>query len=121
MSQLIPSSCKALVCPAVGQPLQVDSVPIPTAIPGSAVVGVLASPILPDHKDFLLGKFSYMQFLNPLSPGSQGVGRVVAVEVDATSLHIDQLILIETFVRARDNPDVQIPLSLSKMFSPTAN
>lgn len=61
-----------------------------------------------------------MQFLTPIIPGSRGVGRVVAVGVDATSLHIDQLVLIEPFVRGCDDPDVQILLSVSQISSPTA-
>ena len=120
MSQAIPPTCKALVCSGLGEPLKVESVSTPTATSGSAVVHLLASQVLHTHKDILSGKHSHMRFPLPLIPGSRAVGRVAATGVDAASLQVGQLVLVEPFVRGRDDPNVQILLALSQMFSPSA-
>ena len=120
MSQPLSPTCKALVCNALGQPLKVESVSTPIAIPGSAVVRVLASPIMHTHKNILSGRVPYMQFPIPLIPGSRAVGRVATLGVDATSLQVGQLVLIEPFIRGRDDPEVQILWAVSHMSSSAA-
>ena len=108
MAQTLPSTCKALVCHAVGQPLKIESVPIPEAVTGSVVVRVLASPVQPNHKEVLDGNIPYLQYPIPRLPGSSGVGRVTAVGPDTTSLKVGQLVLTECFIRGRDDPNIQI-------------
>lgn len=120
MSQTIPSTSKGLVCNARGQPLSIQSVPTPDAIPGSAVIRVLASLIGPNTRSILSGKISFMQFPTPLIPGQRAVGRVAAVGADATSLQVGQLVIVEPFIRGRDDPDVQILWALSQGPSPAS-
>ena len=120
MSSSLPSTCQALVCQTVGQPLSLESVATPEAVLGSVVVKVIASPVQHNHKNMLSGKIPYMQFPLPMIPGSRAVGRIAAVGVDTTSLEVGQLVLVECFVRGRDNPDVQILWAASQMSSPAA-
>ena len=40
-SQSVPATMRALVCEDVGQPLTVEIVPVPEAVPGSVLVKVL--------------------------------------------------------------------------------
>jgi D-arabinose 1-dehydrogenase-like Zn-dependent alcohol dehydrogenase len=44
----------------------------------------------------------------PVIPGSFAVGRIAAVGPDAVSLKPDQLVLVGSFVRARDDPSVSV-------------
>ena len=120
MTSSLPSTCQALVCQAIGQPLKLESITTPEAKPGSVVVRVLASPIQHNHNKILSGQIPYMQYPLPWIPGSRAVGRVAAVGVDATSLQVGQLVLIECFVKGRDDPDIQILWAVSQMFSPAA-
>lgn len=106
--QPLPSTRRALVCPAVGQPLIVQTIPTPDAVPGSVIVRILASNVEPAMAKLLSGERSGIAFPTPFIPGSRAIGRVAAVGPDTTSLQIGQLVMLEPFVRGRDNPDVQI-------------
>lgn len=120
MSQTIPSTSKALVCHAVGQPLSIESVPTPDAVPGSVVVRVLASGVPTNGQKAFAGEIPFLQFPTPIIPGAMGVGRVAAVGVDTASLQVGQLVLVEPFIRGRDDPDVQILFTGSQGFSPAS-
>lgn len=57
-------------------------------------------------------------------PGNTGIGRVAAVGPDTTSLAVGQLVMLDTLIRARDDPGVQIlwgfwdgPTPASKKFA----
>ncbi|KAK0723449.1 hypothetical protein B0T26DRAFT_675020 [Lasiosphaeria miniovina] len=103
----LPASMKALVCESVGKPLKLKMIPTPTGIPGSVVIKVLAS--LADFRiPINLGGAIGFTFPSDLCPSGRAIGRIVATDTDTTSLNHGQLVLIEPFVRARDNPDVQI-------------
>lgn len=118
MSQNIPRKSKGLVCHAVGQPLSVESVQTPEAVPGSVVIRVINAAVQSDLQSVLKGEHSFLQFPTPIILGHRGIGPVVAVGPDATSLPIGQLVLAESFIRARDNPDIQILWAASQGPSP---
>ncbi|CZR67964.1 related to ADH3-alcohol dehydrogenase III [Phialocephala subalpina] len=54
------------------------------------------------------GNLPYLYFPTPMVPGARAIGRIAATGPDTTSFQVDQLVLLDPFIRARDNPDVQI-------------
>ncbi|KAJ9143327.1 GroES-like protein [Pleurostoma richardsiae] len=107
MTQSLPETMKALVCEEVGQPLTLKTLPTPAPTVGSVVVQVLC---ISSHRSLpavLSGK-SFFTFPTPLTPGNTAIGRVAAIGQDTTSLAVGQLVMLEAFIRARDNPDIQI-------------
>lgn len=103
----LPPTMKALVCAEAGQPLKLQTVETPIAVPGSVIVKIITAGIDSTLNSILSGK-SFFTFPNDTTPGSRAVGRVVATGVDTTSLEVGQLVMLEPFVRARDNPGLQI-------------
>lgn len=120
MSQTIPPTSKALVCHAVGQPLSIQSVPTPDAVPGSAVIRVIASLISPNMQSMLSVEHPFLKFPTPIIPGQRGVGRIAAVGADSTSLPVGQLVMVDPYIRSRDDPDVQILWASSQGPSPVS-
>ncbi|KAB5576204.1 chaperonin 10-like protein [Coniochaeta sp. 2T2.1] len=117
----LPSTMKALVCAEPGQPMELQTVPTPLPTHGSVVIKVLAASVDPALRHILSGIF--FTFPKNLVPGSRAIGRIAAIGPDTTSLEEGQLVTIEPFIRARDNPDVQIlwgtfdgPTAASKKF-----
>ncbi len=68
---------KALVLDAVNQPLQLKEVADPTPGPGEAVVALEAAAL--NHRDLWIQKGQYAGLKFPITPGSDGCGRVAAV------------------------------------------
>ncbi|PQE05594.1 alcohol dehydrogenase protein [Rutstroemia sp. NJR-2017a BBW] len=91
----------------MGQP-QIKTLPTPTPVDGSVVVKVLATSVEPAYKHIFDGKVPFLHVPTPSIPGTRAVGRIAAVGPDTTSLALGQLVVLEPFVRARDDPDVQI-------------
>ncbi|KAH8694127.1 hypothetical protein BGW36DRAFT_384430 [Talaromyces proteolyticus] len=106
----LPSTYRAVVCHEYGQPLALDTRPIPAAEPGTAIVKVLSTLVDPSEKHRLLlsKRNPYFSQQPPFIPGSGAVGRVAALGKDATSLQVGQLVLLDCFVRGRDDPNAQI-------------
>jgi D-arabinose 1-dehydrogenase-like Zn-dependent alcohol dehydrogenase len=103
---------KALVVPARGSQIGLQTVPVPEALPGSVIVKVLSTFVNPNQAKILRSKDSKdsigFTFPTPMIPGAYSVGRIADVGPDTTSLAVDQLVLLEPFIRGRDNGDVQI-------------
>lgn len=121
-STSLPTIMKALVCEAAGMPLKLKNVPVPTAIPGSAVVKVLAAAVDSELMKYISGRV--FTFPKNSVHGGRAVGRVAAVGPDAASLREGQLVLLERFIRARDDSSVEIlwglydgPTPASKKFA----
>lgn len=108
-SQAFLSTFRAIVCHDYGQPPRLETLPMPEVVPRSAIVRILAAPCAATQKHVLLRPRNPV-FSNPTPfiPGVSAVGRVAAVGPDATSLKIGQLVLLEPFVRGRDDSDAQI-------------
>ncbi|KAH8886511.1 GroES-like protein [Thozetella sp. PMI_491] len=117
MADSLPETMKALVCEEAGKPLQLKIVPTPQPIIGSVVVKVLCVLSQRSLPHILTGK-SFFTFPTPLTPGNSAIGRVAAVGQDTTSLAVGQLVMLETFIRARDNGDIQILWGFSDGQSP---
>ncbi|PQE30114.1 alcohol dehydrogenase protein [Rutstroemia sp. NJR-2017a WRK4] len=106
-SSSLPPTMRALQLEVMGQP-QIKTLPTPTAVDGSVVVKVLATSVEPAYKHIFDGKVPFLHVPTPSIPGTRAVGRVAAIGPDTTSLELGQLVVLEPFVRARDDPDVQI-------------
>ncbi|KAJ1561167.1 hypothetical protein HK405_004732 [Cladochytrium tenue] len=73
---------------------------------GSCVVKVLAVAADPGTVR-LLSVRTYFTHPGPFSLGSRGIGRVAAVGSDAARLRPGHLAMLESFLRARDDPTVK--------------
>jgi NADPH:quinone reductase-like Zn-dependent oxidoreductase len=95
---------KALLVPTPGQPLTLTTLPTPTPTPGSCILRILAveaSPLTPRLIQGLPGYTFPPNFI----PGAHAIGRVVATGPDATTLLPGQLVMLEGFIRPRDDPN----------------
>lgn len=119
MAQPLPETMRALVCDGPGQPLVIKTVPTPQPTMGSVVVKVLCVQSHRGLEHILSGK-TFFTFPQPLTPGNTGIGRVAAVGPDTTSLAVGQLVMLDTLIRARDDPDVQILWGFWDGTSPTS-
>lgn len=122
MAAELPSTYRAVVCREYGQPLSFETLQTPAAEPGSAVVKVLAAVVDPSEKERLLEKARNVHFSQqpPFVPGNCAVGRVAALGKDATTLKVGQLVILEPFVRGRDDPTAQILRAVYEGPSPSA-
>lgn len=101
------TTMQAVVVTALTDPLSisVEERPVPTPTPGSVVVQVLATAIADYQRQILTGERNYPLQL-PLIPGGNGIGRIAALGPDATSLEAGQLVLVDSYIRVRDNSDL---------------
>jgi alcohol dehydrogenase len=70
---------KAWMLDAPGQPLALRDEPQPTPRRGTVLVRVEAVPLLSYTRQYLQGKLPYGYPPGPFSPGTNGIGRVIAV------------------------------------------
>lgn len=99
----VPQTHRVLLLTSPTETPTVTTRPIPTVVAGSALVRVLAAPVLSYAKEVYppnnVRGYSYPL---PMVPGGSCVGRVAAVAEDATTLTEDTLVLVDSFLRARD-------------------
>ncbi|KAH8901043.1 putative isopropanol dehydrogenase [Thozetella sp. PMI_491] len=98
---------RALVLHSRSEPLQLETLPLPTATPGSLIVRVLATNIVTYQSEILTGVRPYPLSL-PMTPGNTAIARIHEIGPDTTSLAPGQLVYIDISLRARDNPSVSI-------------
>ncbi|RYN20876.1 hypothetical protein AA0112_g10464 [Alternaria arborescens] len=106
-SASIPPTMKALFQETKNGPLVLKEVSTPEPGPGSIVVKILANLLQHQTPGILSGEAGFT-YPVPMTPGGRAVGRVAATGPDTTSLPIGQLVLLEPFIRARDDPDTWI-------------
>ncbi|KAH9897269.1 alcohol dehydrogenase [Xylariomycetidae sp. FL2044] len=111
----LPATHRALVLRSAKEPLDmaVEERPTPQPTSGSAVVRVMAAAVLSYAREVYNGKRNY-PFPLPFVPGSSGVGRIVAVGPDAALLRPGQLVLIDSFIRGRDDAAARCLSGLSE-------
>ncbi|KAI3287263.1 hypothetical protein DTO002I6_7905 [Penicillium roqueforti] len=105
---LVQSTHRALVLrPAPFTEPQVEQVPMPSLLPGSVLLRILATPL---HSFSKLGFDFYNHFRSPyeipIIPGSSAIARVSQVGDDATTLKVGQLIFFDSVMKGRDNPEM---------------
>ncbi|TVY69892.1 L-threonine 3-dehydrogenase [Fusarium oxysporum f. sp. cubense] len=84
------------------QPLAVQNIQVPTAIPGSAVLRVLVADIISYSKQIYNGERNY-SYPVPITPGSAAIGRVVALGQDAVKLKVGDLCFLDLTLKGRDS------------------
>jgi threonine dehydrogenase-like Zn-dependent dehydrogenase len=99
----LPKTHRALVQHVYASPLEVNDVPTPQPGPGNAIVRILAANIVSYMRDITNGKRKY-PYPTPIVPGTNSIGRVVAVGADAVRLKEGQLVYIDGTIRGRDDP-----------------
>ena len=112
----LPKTHKALILTARGQPLEVKDSPTPQPAPGNAIIRIISALVVSYSGEVYSGK-RYYPFPTPLVPGYSAVGRVAAVGADSTLLKQDQLVMIESTIRSRDNSDDVFLLGVISGFS----
>ncbi|KAK2042688.1 zinc-binding dehydrogenase [Colletotrichum somersetense] len=101
----IPETTTALVLPAFNEPLNLEKTPTPKAAPaGLVLVRVLSTSVRPHNRAGFSGK-SPLSLPVPYNPGDSGVGRVLAVGPDAVAVKPGQLVYLNGFYLARDDPE----------------
>ncbi|KAI4931468.1 hypothetical protein J4E85_004061 [Alternaria conjuncta] len=103
----LPPTMKALLQETKNGPLIPKSIPTPTPGPGSVVVKILANLLQHQTPGILSGKAGFT-YPTPMIPGGRAVGRIAATGPDTTCLSEGQLVLLEPFIRARDDADTWI-------------
>lgn len=112
------SSAKSLIISSVSSPLslKLESGPVPEAGLGTAVVEVLASVIGPSYGFLLSTPIPHFGFPTPSVWGNNAVGRVVSAGPDSTKLKKGQLVFVDAYIEARDDPEVGIIMGLVSNF-----
>ncbi|GJC97758.1 hypothetical protein ColKHC_06584 [Colletotrichum higginsianum] len=101
----IPKTTIALVFPAFNEPLNLERTPTLKTTPvGSVLVRVLSTSVRPHNRAGFSGK-SPLSLPVPYNPGNSGVGRVIAVGPDAVAIKPGQLVYLNGFYLARDDPE----------------
>ncbi len=101
---------KAAILKTFGSPLAIEILPAPILGTGEVIIDVVATGVLPYAKEVFSGERKYLLNL-PVAPGLGGIGRVRAVEPDATRLEVGEWVLCDPTVRSRDNaltPDITL-------------
>ncbi|KAH7141248.1 hypothetical protein B0J13DRAFT_445605 [Dactylonectria estremocensis] len=98
------------------------ALPVPTAGPGSVVVRVLATQANPNLVKMLRSDAGAHAFTQPrpLVAGGSFIGRVAAIGPDTTALAEGRLVVVEHFVRGRDDSGVKILWSMHDGDSPAS-
>lgn len=108
------ASSKALIVNSVTSPLdlKIESRDVPRAGAGTAVVQVLNAVIGPQTGFALAHPMPHFQFPVPGIYGHSCIGRIVSVGADSISLEEGQLVLVDSHVTSRDDPNVEILMGL---------
>jgi NADPH:quinone reductase-like Zn-dependent oxidoreductase len=83
-----------------------ETVPVPSLQHGAVLVKVLSTLCHPSAKAIYDDNVPFFSVPYPIIPGSHAIGRVAAQGPDTTSLDEGQLVLVNHWVRARDDPNV---------------
>ncbi|KGO49015.1 DNA polymerase III, clamp loader complex, gamma/delta/delta subunit, C-terminal [Penicillium expansum] len=85
---------------------QVEEVHIPSLLPGSVLLRMLATPLHPYSKlSFEFYNHGRSPHEKPFIPGSSAIARVSQVGDDATTLKVGQLVFFDSVMKGRDSPE----------------
>lgn len=116
-STSLPQTQTALVQEVYAQPLTLKTIPVPEAIPGSAVIKIVSVGVISYAREVFNGKRQY-PYHTPIVPGTSAIGRVAALGIDSTSLKVGELVFVDCTIHSRDNPDDIILHGLAGGFTP---
>ncbi|KAJ2979251.1 hypothetical protein NUW58_g7250 [Xylaria curta] len=92
--------------------IKVEERDIPKAVPGTAVVRILAAMIGSGYGYLISHEVPGFSFPIPSVYGNNAVGRIVSVGPDAVSLKEGQLVAVDAFTIARDDSSAEIIVGL---------
>jgi threonine dehydrogenase-like Zn-dependent dehydrogenase len=106
---MLPESHRAVLLRSNKDPYDMSVVekPVPQAVPGSAVIRVLAAGVLTYAGRVYSGKKPYPQ-PRDFVPGLTAIGRIAAVGEGSTTLTPGQLIYFDCLIHGRDDPTALI-------------
>ncbi|TGJ80288.1 hypothetical protein E0Z10_g8464, partial [Xylaria hypoxylon] len=119
MAASLPPTMRAVVQTGPGE-ATVESVPVPKAEHGSALVKVEASLVHSNAAHIFKADHSTFRFPYPIIPGSFGIGRIAALGPDATTLRTGQLVIVSSLIRARDDPSVSVVTGVTGGWTPAS-
>lgn len=103
--ETIPTTTRSLIVPGFNESLVLEKSSTPTTTaPGTALVRVLSTSVRPHNRNGFAGK-GFLSFPLPFAPGDTAVARVLSVGPDAVAVKPGQLVFINGFVAARDDPE----------------
>ncbi|KAI3319841.1 alcohol dehydrogenase [Xylariaceae sp. AK1471] len=86
----------------------VQTIPIPPVVPGSALVNLSASLVHANLQNVYHATLPLFELPYPVVPGAFGIGYIASLGPDATTLKTGQLVMVTSFIRARDDPSVHV-------------
>ncbi|KAK4202355.1 hypothetical protein QBC40DRAFT_276608 [Triangularia verruculosa] len=103
----LPTHMRALHLPTISSPpnITLQTVPLPTVVAGSILIRVLATHITHKSHKTYSGITGFTLPDNAIPGGGYAIGRVAQPGPDTTSLPVGKLVMVQPFLRARDNPD----------------
>lgn len=113
----LPPTMRALVLESIGTAPSVKEIPTPTPSPGSAIVQILAAGVLPYAADVYITDVRSYPMPTPLVIGSSAVGRIAALGPDGVALQPGQLVLVDSYIRARDDHETSFLAGLHDGYS----
>ncbi|KAL2844519.1 hypothetical protein BJY01DRAFT_214942 [Aspergillus pseudoustus] len=122
MASTTPTHHRCLVFTSVSKDLtgcSLQTLPTPRLEPGSALIRILAAPVLSYQRDIYDGARAY-PLPAPLVGGFSAIGRVVDVGSDAVRLKPGDLVYADSVICGRDDADAVILLGISDGFNPRA-
>ncbi|KAI0476896.1 alcohol dehydrogenase [Xylaria cf. heliscus] len=119
MASSLPPTMRAVVQTGPGK-ATVESVPVPKAEPGTALIKIEASLVHSNVAHIFKAEHSMFQLPYPVIPGSFGIGRIAALGPDAVTLQEGQLVMVASFVRARDDPSVNVITGVTAGLTPAS-
>ncbi|KIA75436.1 hypothetical protein HK57_00080 [Aspergillus ustus] len=122
MASTTPTHHHCLVFTSISKDLtgcSLQTLPIPRLEAGSALIRILAAPVLSYQRDIYDGTRAY-PLPAPLVGGFSAIGRVVNVGSEAVRLKPGDLVYADSVIRGRDDADAVILLGISDGFNPRA-
>ncbi|KAK5064359.1 hypothetical protein LTR84_000192 [Exophiala bonariae] len=99
---------RAIWLTTYSSPPEVTTLPVPQPGPGSAVIRVLSTWVPPYTKFIHDGSLKVFNLHLPLVPNPSNIGYIHAVGPDAVKLKAGDLVYYNPWIKARDDPDINI-------------
>lgn len=113
MSPTVPSTCRAVLYHGPGKDLTLETISTPSPLSGTVIIHVLAATVEASFQHIFDGHVPGL-FIPPNTiPGGRSIGRIVMIGPDTTELSVNQLVMLDPFIRARDNPHTRILWGIS--------
>ncbi|KAF7556969.1 hypothetical protein G7Z17_g1038 [Cylindrodendrum hubeiense] len=103
MASDTPVQHHALVLSKVGEPMVLETRPVPKPGPGSVIIRVLAASVRSNTPHVYRDPNSGHPLPLPFVPGFAAIGKVVDIGPDATKLKPGQLVFFDPYIQGRDD------------------